>query len=116
MLHPAAITAIAKVCHEANRTWCQALGDDTQETWYIAPDWQKDSAIKGVIFHLQNPDASPSASHDAWLEEKYQAGWTYGPVKDAEKKQHPCLIPFDQLPPEQQAKDKLFKAIVEALR
>jgi hypothetical protein len=43
-------------------------------------------------------------------------GWVYGEVKDAEKKTHPCLVPFDQLPLFQQKKDKLFCAIVDALR
>ena len=50
---------IAKVCHEANRAYCEALGDYSQTTWEKAPDWQKESAINGVQFHLDNPGASP---------------------------------------------------------
>ena len=42
--------------------------------------------------------------------------WSYGEVKDAEAKTHPCLIPYDQLPEFQKAKDKLFVAIVDALK
>lgn len=52
---------------------------------------------------------------DSWLEEKRAAGWTYGPVKDAEKKEHPCFVLYEALPADQQAKDHLFKAIVAAL-
>ena len=107
---------IAKVCHEANRAYCAVLGDLSQPSWEQAPDWQKESAINGVIFHRNNPHASPSASHENWLEEKRIQGWTYGPVKNPEKKEHPCFIPFTGLPLEQQAKDKLFKGIVDALR
>ena len=107
---------IAKVCHEANRAYCATIGDDSQVAWADAPDWQKDSAIKGVSFCLDNPDAPASANHESWLEVKRADGWTYGPVKDAEKKEHPCFIPYEGLPVEQRKKDALFKAIVAALK
>lgn len=103
---------IARQCHEVNRAYCQAIGDDTQASWEFAPQWQRDSAIKGVQFHLGNPDASPSDSHNSWLAEKEAAGWKYGPVKDADKKEHPCVVPYDQLPEQQRAKDYIFKAVV----
>ncbi len=47
--------------------------------------------------------------------EKLAAGWTYGPAKDPEAKRHPCLVPFAELPANQQAKDRLFFAVVSAL-
>lgn len=109
------IPQIAAICHEANRALCQRLGDHSQLAWEDAPGWQVDSAINGVTFHRHNPDAPASASHDSWLAEKRRTGWKYGPVKDAGKKEHPCFVPYDQLPPEQQAKDHLFKAICGAL-
>jgi len=106
---------IAMVCHEANRMYCWTIGDDSQLPWNDAPAWQRTSAINGVAFSLANPDAPPSASHDSWMAEKRDAGWKYGPVKDADKKEHPCFLPFAELPVEQQLKDKLFRAIVKAL-
>lgn len=109
------IDDIAKICHEANRALCETQGDTSQVAWEEAPDWQRESAIKGVEFNLANPDAPASASHDSWLAEKEATGWKYGPTKDAEKKEHPCFVPYDELPPEQQAKDHLFKAIVSGL-
>lgn len=109
------ILSIAKVCHEANKALCETQGDSSQPTWDNVPDWQGESAVNGVIFHIDNPDADASASHENWLKEKLEAGWKYGPVKDPEKKEHPCCVPFGDLPPEQQLKDHLFKAIVGAL-
>jgi hypothetical protein len=106
---------IARVCHEANRGFCIALGDTSQPAWEDAPEWQQTSAFDGVAFNLANPDAPPSASHDNWLAGKMATGWIYGPVKDPAAKTHPCCVPYDQLPPEQRAKDHLFKAIVGAL-
>ena len=110
------IMAIAMVAHEANRAWCMQCGDDSQLSWNKAPKWQWDSAINGVKFRLENPDASDNASHDNWMKEKLADGWVYGDVKNAEAKTHPCLVPFDELPLEQQAKDALFRSIVHALQ
>lgn len=106
---------IARVCHEANRGYCQALGDNSQASWDEAPEWQRESAIKGVEFNLANPEAPASASHESWLAVKEADGWKYGEVKDAEKKEHPCYVPYDQLPKDQQRKDAVFKAVVQAL-
>jgi RyR domain len=107
--------AIARVCHEANRAYCATIGDLSQPPWEEAPDWQRSSAVEGVRFCLANPDAPPSANHESWLEEKRRTGWTYGPGKDPEKKEHPCFVPYDELPIEQRRKDALFKAVVAAL-
>lgn len=112
---PVDIRLIAKVAHDANRSYCATHGDMSQVPWEDAPEWQQQSAVAGVEFCLANRDAPASANHDSWLRHKLDAGWTYGPVKDAEKKEHPCLVPYEQLPVEQQKKDALFKAIVAAL-
>lgn len=107
---------VARICHEANRAYCQTIGDNTQVGWDEAEQWQRDSASKGVEYHLANPGSRPSDSHNSWLEEKERTGWKYGPVKDAEKKEHPCFVPYEQLPDEQKAKDYVFLAIVQALK
>jgi hypothetical protein len=106
---------IARVAHEVNRAYCQALGDNSQVPWEEAPEWQKTSAIKGVIHHLNNPEAGPESSHEMWLAEKAATGWKYGPVKDPDRKEHPCFVPFSELPVDQQAKDYLFRGVVLAL-
>lgn len=113
-LTPEMIEAAAKAAHEANRAHCQAIGDDSQVPWDEAPEWQKESARKGVLFLIANPGAGDSAQHDSWMAAKVADGWVHGEVKDAEAKTHPCLVPFDQLPPEQQAKDRIFRETVLA--
>ncbi len=110
------VKEIAKVCHEVNRAYCQVLGDLSQKSWDEAPDWQRDSAINGVEFHLKNPDAGPENSHNSWLAEKADAGWVFGPEKSEAKKTHPCMVSFHDLPVEQQAKDYIFRGIVHALK
>ena len=107
------IERIAKTCHEVNRLYCLSLGDNSQPTWDMAPDWQRSSARSGVIFHMTNRDAGPAASHESWLEQKRKEGWSYGPVKDVVAKTHPCFLPYDELPIEQRLKDSLFIAVVK---
>jgi len=107
---------IARVCHEVNRAYCQALGDNSQPTWEDAPQWQRDSALLGVQLHLTNPDASAAASHESWMAQKIAEGWVWGPNKNPELKQHHCIVPFELLPVAQQAKDFIFRGVVHALR
>lgn len=109
VVHP--LDHIASICHEANRGYCEALGDFSQVPWSEAPEWQRESARMGVDFHLMG-DFGPEASHVSWMKVKELGGWKYGPVKDAEKREHPRMVPFEELPPEQRAKDYIFRAIV----
>jgi hypothetical protein len=106
---------IARVAHEVNRAYCQALGDMSQPAWEDAPQWQKDSALLGVKLHTEK-NVGPEASHESWMAQKVAEGWVYGPEKNPDAKTHPCIVPFDMLPREQQAKDFLFRAVVHALR
>lgn len=108
-------SGVAKICHEANKALCETQGDFSQPSWEDAPQWQVDSAIKGVEFHLANPNAGTDDSHKSWLKEKEETGWKFGPVKNADKKEHPCFVPYEQLPPEQQSKDYLFRGTVHSL-
>jgi len=106
---------IAKVAHEVNRAYCEALGDTSQLPWKEAPQWQKDSALLGVRLHTENPDLGAEASHESWMTQKIADGWIYGHVKDPNLKQHPCIVPFSDLLLEQQAKDFIFRGVVHAL-
>jgi hypothetical protein len=109
------VEQIAKVCHQANKALCEANGDMSQLEFEDAPYWQKQSTIKGVKFNQENPEAPASSIHDSWLREKEAAGWKYGPVKNFDKKEHPCFVPYEDLPKSDQVKDYLFQAIVDSL-
>lgn len=113
MISDSAKEACARAAHEVNRAYCIALGDLSQPSWDTAPDWQRSSAINGVSGVLAGN--GPEQSHESWLAEKAATGWKYGPVKDPEKKEHPCFVPYAELPPGQQHKDALFIAAVRAM-
>ncbi|MES2779928.1 MAG: RyR domain-containing protein [Bacteroidota bacterium] len=100
---------VARACHEANKSYCESIGDTSQVSWDDAQDWQKESAIAGVKFLFENPETTPEGQHAAWSKDKIADGWSYGEVKDAEAKTHPCLVPYDQLPEAQREKDVIFQ-------
>ena len=109
------IASMARVAHEVHRAYCLAIEDDSQPSWKDAPEWQRQSSMRGVVFYLNSPEASVTAGHNAWMERKLQDGWQWGPEKNPDLKQHPCLIEFRLLPEFQQVKDFLFRAVVKAL-
>jgi hypothetical protein len=110
---------IAEVCHEANRGLQRVQLAHADTGVPIAPPWQdfpagqRDGVIQGVTGVLAG--ASPEESHAGWCALKRSTGWTYGPVKDAEARTHPCLVPYGELPADQRIKDHLFAAIVHTL-
>ena len=36
--------------------------------------------------------------HENWAAARIREGWVYGPVRNDETKQTPCLVPYEQLP------------------
>lgn len=106
---------IARIAHEVNRAYCASLGDMSQPAWEDAPDWQRQSAVNGVNAHA-NGGLTPEQSHESWMAEKRAAGWKYGPVKDPDAKEHPCFVPYSELPIEQRTKDYLFGAVCAACK
>lgn len=111
----ATVELIAAMCHRVNKAVCEAAGDHSQPTWENAPDWQKESAIDGVLLALTTLDPTPQQNHKNWVDYKLADGWVRGDVKDPVKKTHPCLVPFVDLPIEQKIKDYVFLAVVEGM-
>lgn len=105
------ILEIARACHEANRIFCALDNDFSQPAWDEAPSWQRDSTIEGVDLFLKKPDVTPAEMHAQWLAFKIKSGWKHGPKKDTDKREHPNLLPFEKLSPQQRFKDYLFLVV-----
>lgn len=98
------IEFIARVRHVG---WvCYQLG--CGQPYNINPtDDQLKSLLNGVKFALDNPDMTEVDNHNNWMKCKMEQGWVYGEVKDMEKKTHPDLIPFEDLPDIEKRKDTM---------
>lgn len=44
--------------------------------------------------------------HEVWAQSRMEEGWTYGKERNDELKQHPCLIPYEDLPEEEKTCDR----------
>jgi hypothetical protein len=59
-----------------------------------------------VELTLEEVEMLARMEHDRWMEEKTKAGWHYGIPRNDEKKLHPCLVPWKELPEEEKEKDR----------
>lgn len=45
-------------------------------------------------------------AHDIWAQERLSQGWTYGPSRRDDRKEHPCLVPYEELPESEKVYDR----------
>ena len=55
------------------------------------------------------------AEHLGWCAERVANGWTYGEARDNEAKHHPLIVPWAQLSPADQEKDRAFVRTIPEL-
>lgn len=51
-------------------------------------------------------DALAENVHDQWSLGRIKAGWQYGPERNDEKKENPCLVPYNELPESEKEYDR----------
>ena len=44
--------------------------------------------------------------HEVWAQNRINQGWSYGEVRNDELKQHPCLVPYEDLSEEEKLYDR----------
>ena len=54
------------------------------------------------------------SNHDNWARKRIAEGWTHGPSRDDAKKQHPDLVPYDDLSESEKEYDR--KSVIETLK
>lgn len=60
--------------------------------------------------------SSPEELHGSWMQAYYEMGWQYGETYDRENKNHPDLVPYNQLGELEQDKDAVFIALCKIAR
>ena len=45
-------------------------------------------------------------AHDRWAAQRLADGWRYGPTRNDERKEHPCLVPYESLPESEKTYDR----------
>ena len=55
---------------------------------------------------LQLAELLAKNAHEPWAAERIAQGWKYGPTRRDDTKEHPCLIPYEQLPESEKVYDR----------
>ncbi len=45
-------------------------------------------------------------AHEVWAQERIAQGWRPGPKRNDLRKEHPCLIPYEELPESEKVYDR----------
>ena len=53
-------------------------------------------------------------THDNWANERYEQGWKYGTERSDKLKEHPCLVPYEDLPENEKIFDR--KTALETIK
>ncbi len=51
-------------------------------------------------------EAIAENAHEIWAIDRRAEGWTYGPKRDEDKKETPCMVPYSKLPEEEKEYDR----------
>lgn len=111
---------LARICHEAVRA-IQVIDEDSvpAQPWDSGIPDHRDATIE-MVRSIRYAGSStgevvtPLEVHERWVGVMLADGWTLGP-KNTEGKTHPSLVPYEQLPFTQRARDAVFIAVVTEL-
>ncbi|MFA9558114.1 RyR domain-containing protein [Evansella sp. AB-rgal1] len=45
--------------------------------------------------------------HETWAVQRIKEGWSYGPERNDERKEHPGLVPYDELTDQEKEYDRI---------
>jgi hypothetical protein len=104
--------------YEAARLQAAAVNAPIVPEPWDARDERFRTQMSANVAKMMGPERfkDPEEAHDSWWQAYEDMGWTYGPVRDLEKKTHPDMVPFNQLGWEERIKDAVYIALCEIAR
>ena len=63
---------------------------------------------------LQLTECLARNTHEVWAQKRMAEGWTYGPERNDLRREHPSLVPYEQLSEPEKAYDR--QTALEALK
>lgn len=115
MPHLAVVMELARVSHEIVRGYREAIGDGTCPPWVQTTKDERMAAAQQVVTVLKFPALTAAELHSGFVDTMRDRGWTFGEVMDEEKKTHPLLVDYDQLPLQNRIEDALFCNTIRAI-
>jgi len=103
------VEACARVGYEVYRT---GFDDPAKLEWDAAEEDDRKVARDMAVVVLSG--ITPEQEHARWLARKADEGWSLGAL-DEERRLHPNMVPYEQLPDGQRLLDRLFVAAVTSV-
>ena len=83
------------------------------EKWIDRDDKFRKQMVETIEkYLLMEQLPNPEEAHNSWMKSYFEMGWKYGEKRDTEKKTHPDLLPFHNLPQDERDKDAIFLALM----
>ena len=109
MITDSVVERVAEACHEALSQISISMGQEAYPRWEDTSEWMKQPVKDTIIDLIADPTLSPADVHNSWAKSKIRDGWVWGPEKSVEKKTHPCLVSYNELPQGERYKDVMFR-------
>ena len=78
------------------------------EKWEDRDEKFRNQMINVVKKYLSQENLpTPEEAHNSWMDAYFKMGWKYGKERDVDKKTHPDLLPFYNLPQDERDKDAI---------
>lgn len=120
VVDPKLVDKVLAYVHELNRAIRVVNGQDAGSPLENMKEFEpaKYAGVRKAVEDglYRDLGLSPGMQHEKWVYSKLKDGWTYGPKEDREKKTHPCMAPFHELPFEERLKDVIFTVVIEFFR
>ena len=116
------IEEISEIAYTMNRTMVaqNGMGDEIE---VVLPEWDETSqtyrdisviCTKAIL--MNDPKANPIEWHKDFIKGLFEAGWTYGRMRDEVNMTHPYMINYPELTIAQKQRLHLYGAVVNYYR
>ncbi|SDG85916.1 RyR domain-containing protein [Pseudomonas flavescens] len=109
------VIVIAGIAHAILSSLKRLAGEEVI-AWADTEESYQQGLVAGVTAYVADPELTPEAEHKAWLEARVADGWTHGSAFDAGPKNHPLILPFEELPQDHKNMAVVLHATVHALK
>lgn len=87
-----------------SKNYMLTVTSNTMKTYIPQPIDLTDVELAEELYELR--EAIAENAHDVWAAERQAQGWTYGPQRDDQKKETPCMVAYSQLPDSEKKFDR----------
>lgn len=87
-----------------SKNYMLTITSNTMKTYTPQPIDLTDVELAEELYELR--EAIAENAHDVWAAERQAQGWTYGPQRDDQKKETPCMVAYSQLPDSEKKFDR----------